>query len=282
MFQFLQVAFIQAELGRVIQLNGDKEFGIGMMRDAVDVCKVHMDNEACLTKKIYISIKYAQMLATLGNVLSFESPSEESTLDKALNYLQEALELQDATHDEKSINRIRTLYYIGTVYQKKEDIDQAEKKMTQSLQLVESIDRSHPFRASICTGLGRLLQEKSPEKAEMYMKDAFFIRRDPQNFSSASHWKVAFAYRDLGAMKLREGLTIDAFDYFMEANNMFVRLIERESLESRKWLESRSSLSPDLGIDIIDRWRNDQRSISMQMTGFLSEIVGQSKTRFDK
>ena len=38
-------------------------------------------------------------------------------------------------------------------------------------------------------------------------------------------------------------------DNFMKANNMFVRLIERESSEYKEWLDSRSSSAPDYGIN---------------------------------
>lgn len=261
----LQVAFIQAELGRVVQLNGNKKRGIEMMKEAVDVCKKHMENDTCKTKNIHVGIKYAQILAAFGIVLRYERPKEE--MNTALQYLEEALALQDSTLDEKSINRIRTLYYIGSAYHKKEDFDRAKENMVQSLQLIEGVDPSHPYRASICTGLGRLLQAQDPdsEQAEKYMKQAFSIRRNPDKFSSEAHWKVAFAYQSVGELMLRKGSTIEAFKYFIDANNMFVRLIERESSEREEWLDSRSFSAPDYGIDIIDRWSDDQKSIITKM-----------------
>ena len=260
--QQLQVAFIQAELGRVVQLNGNKKLGIKMMKDAVHTCEKLMANETCEMKHIYVAIKYAQILAALGIVLRYEDPPE---LDEALQHLGKALALQDSTLDESSINRIRTLYYIGSVLQKKGDIRGAKEKMMQSLKLIESVDPSHPFKASIYMGLGRLLQNESPEEAEKYMKDAFFIRQDRKKFSSGAHWKVAFAYESIGELMLRKGSTTEAFHYFLDANNMFVRLIERESLEKEKWLDSRSYSDPDYGIDIINRWRKDKQSIENQM-----------------
>lgn len=236
-----------------------------MMKEAVDICKKHMENETCKTKNIHVGIKYAQMLASFGIVLRHERPPEE--MNKALCHLEEALALQDSTLDEHSINRIRTLYYIGSAYQKMENTDKAKEKMIESLQLIEGIDPSHPYKASICTGLGRLLQTIDPdsEQAEKYMKDAFLIRQNPEKFSSEAHWKVAFAYRSVGELMLRKGSKVEAFKFLMDANNMFVRLIERESSEREEWLDSRSSSAPDYGIDIIDRWREDQKSISNKM-----------------
>lgn len=260
----MQVAYIQAELGRVVQLNGNKERGIEMMREAVDICRKHMENETCKTKNVHVGIKYAQMLAALAIVLRYERPLEE--MGEALHYLEEAFELQDKTLDQQSIYRIRTLYYIGSVYQKMGDLYEAKHKMNQSLQLIENVDPSHPYKASICTGLGRLLQNVDSEQAEKHMRDAFSIRQNLEKFSSEAHWKVAFAYRSVGELMLRkESKKVEAFKFFMDANNMFVRLIERESSEREEWLDSRSSSAPDYGIDIIDRWRADQASISSEI-----------------
>lgn len=240
-----------------------------MMKEAVDTCKKHMGNEICKTPKIHVGIKYAQMLAAFGIVLRYERPPEE--MNKALQYLEEALALQDSTLDEKSLNRIRTLYYIGSTYHKKGDFDMAKEKMVQSLQLIESVDSSHPYKASICTGLGRLLQTPDSEQAEKYLKDAFLIRRNPEKFSSEAHWKVAFAYRSVGELMFSKGSKVDAFDYLLDANNMLVRLIERESSEREEWLDSRSSSAPDYGIDIIDRWCEDQWSIRNEMQNLVEK-----------
>ena len=265
----LQVAFVQAELGRVIQLNGDKQLGIEMMKRAVDTCKKHMENESCTSKKIYVSIKYAQMLSAFGIVLRYEYPPER--MDEALKYLYEALELQDSTLDEKSINRIRTLYYIGSTLHKKGELDQAKEKMMESLRLIHEIGYCHPYEASICTGLGRLLQESDPEEAEKYMNTAFDIRQNPEKFSSDAHWKVAFAYKNVGEIMQSRGLKVDAFQDFMKANNMFIRLIERESSEYEEWLDSRSSSAPDYGIDIIERWKKDQKKLFDEMSLLVNE-----------
>ncbi len=206
------------------------------------------------------------MLAAFGVVLRYDSPSNE--IRRALRYLNEAIELQDSTLAENSIHRIRTLYYIGNVFKEMGDEEKAKEKMIQSLELLE---QRHPYKASIYTGLGRLLQMDSPEKAEEYMIDAFFIRKNSENFSSEAHWKVAFAYQDVGKLKKDRGAKGDAFRYFLKANNMFEQLIERESSEKEEWLDSRSSSAPDYGIDIIDRWKRDQEKIIDEMSHLVEE-----------
>ena len=252
------MAFIQAELGRVVQLNGNKKCGLEMIKKAINICEMHMDNATCKTKNIYVAIKYAQLLAAIGTVLRYEDPPK---LDEALQHLEKALALQDFTLDKRSIYRIRTLYYMGNVYQEKKDTDKAKEKMMQSLKLIEGVDPSHPLKASICTALGQLLQD---EEAEKYVKEAFHLRR--KKLSSEAHWKMAFAYQSVGKLlMLREGSTIEAFNHFLDANNMFARLIERESLEKEKWLDSRPSSAPDYGIDIIDSWRKEKEFIEKQM-----------------
>ncbi len=59
----------------------------------------------------------------------------------------------------------------------------------------ELIECRHPYKASIFTGLGRLLQKNCHDEAKKLMTDAFDIRKDPERFSSEAHWKVAFAYQ---------------------------------------------------------------------------------------
>ena len=109
---------MQAELGQVVQLNGNKQLGMEMMKNAVEIYRRHMENESFSSKNIYVTIRYAQMLSALGIVLRYEYPPDK--MDEVLECLYEALALQDSTLDQKSINRIRTLYYIGCTLQKKE------------------------------------------------------------------------------------------------------------------------------------------------------------------
>ena len=260
---------MQAELGRVIQLNGNKQLGMEMMKNAVELCKRHMEDEACRSKNTYVAIKYAQMLSAFGIVLRYEYPPDR--MDEVLQYLYEALVLQDSTLDQKSINRVRTLYYIGCALQKKGDLEKAREKMMESLKLIRDSNYHHPYEASICTGLGRLLQKSDPEEAEKYMKDAFVIRKLPEKFSSDAHWKVAFAYQNVGEIMRDKGSKLDAFDYFLDANDMFMRLIERESLECEDWLDSRSSSAPDYGIDIIGRWKKDKEKLRNEMRRLVSK-----------
>lgn len=238
-----------------------------MMKESVDICKQHLENETCKSKRIYVGIKYAQILAAYGIVLRYELPPDE--MDKALECLNEALKLQNSTLEDSSINRIRTLYYIGCAYQKQGQVKMAREKMTESLQLIERVDPGHPYKASICTGLGRLLQKDDPYEAEKRMKEAFAIRKNREKFSSEAHWKVAFAYQDVGEMLRERGSKLDAFQDFLKANNMFERLIERESSEYEEWLDSRSSSAPDYGIDIIDRWKKYQEDVSKEMCKLL-------------
>ena len=259
---------MQAKLGRVVQLNGNKQLGMEMMKNAVEIYRQHMENESCSSKNIHVTIRYAQMLSSLGIVLCYEYPPDK--MDEVLQYLYEALALQDSTLDQKSINRIQTLYYIGCALQKKGDPEKAREKMIESLKLIRDINNSHPYEASICIGLGRLLQKSDPEEAEKYMKDAFVIRKLPEKFSSDAHWKVAFAYQNIGGIMRDKGSINDAFDYFLDANDMFMRLIERESLECEDWLDSRSSSAPDYGIDIIERWKKDKEKLRNEMHRLVS------------
>ena len=143
--------------------------------------------------------------------------------------------------------------------------------MMESLKLIRDIDDSHPYEASICTGLGRLLQTINPEEAEKYIKDAFMICKLPEKFSSDAHWKFAYAYQNIGEIRTDKGSMNDAFDYFLDANDMFMRLIERESLECEDWLDSCSSFAPDYGIDIIERWKNDKEKLRNEMCRLVSE-----------
>lgn len=214
-------------------------------------------------KTTYINIKYAQILAAYGIVLRYHLPLER--MHEAEQHLQEAISMQASTLDKRSINFIRSMYYLSATYHKMGKIEEARKKMCETYELMNEVDPSHPLNASICTGFGRLLEDIDPEKAEDYMRKAFAIRSNPEKFSSDAHWKLAFAYSSVGDMMLNRNCRVEAFVNLMEANNMFVRLIERESSEKELWLDSRPSSAPDYGIDIIDRWKKDQLHISKKL-----------------
>ncbi len=107
---------------RVRSSCSSKKLGIEMMKDAVDICKKHLENKTCKSQNIYAGIKYAQMLAAFGIVLRYESPSSE--MSTALKYLNEALEMQDSTLHP---NSIQTLYYIGCAFKKMGDKDRESK-----------------------------------------------------------------------------------------------------------------------------------------------------------
>ena len=189
-FAMLSIIIGGIYASRVRSSCSSKKLGIEMMKDAVDICKKHLENKTCKSQNIYAGIKYAQMLAAFGIVLRYESPSSE--MSTALKYLNEALEMQDSTLHPNSIHRIRTLYYIGCAFKKMGDKERAREKMRMCQELIEC---RHPYKASIFTGLGRLLQKNCHDEAKKLMTDAFDIRKDPERFSSEAHWKVAFAYQ---------------------------------------------------------------------------------------
>ena len=261
---------MQAELGRVVQLNGNKELGLQMMKKALEICRKHMNSsEPCAKTTLQISTRYAHILAAYGNVLRYLSHEKHKHLREALEALEEVQDIEKATLNSMGINHIRTLFYLGNVYQEMDSKEKAKENMLESLRLINKIDYTHPYKASILTGLGRLLENSEPKNAEKYMRDAFLIRNNRRKLSDEAHWKIAFAHESLGKMMLKNGDKNEACNNFIKANNMFIKLIERESSEEELWMDSRSSSAPDYGIDIIDRWKTYQKEVCDEILNLL-------------
>ena len=102
--------------------------------------------------------------------------------------------------------------------------------MQTALDRMNLVQPSHPYKATIATGMARLMVDRGDtSRAQSDLKEAINIRSDTTKCCGETHHKVAYAYETLGDIALSEGNVRDAYEYLMDAFTVHVRLIERET-----------------------------------------------------
>lgn len=220
------------------------------MKEAFVLLDKHIRHTAIEGKKTMVHVKYAQMLSNYGLILR-----EKGELSEARDILEKALEWQVSCLAENSIMTIRTLYNLGTVYHRLGLRDESESKIKTALDLVNSVDRKHPYKATIATGMAHLMVDCSePHRAEPQLKEAVNIRSNVTKCCGETHHKVGFAFKSLGDIARSKGQVISARDYYMKAYSVYIRLIEREGRQ-------KDDYKPEvyLGhqISFVEDWKED-------------------------
>ena len=194
------------------------------MSEALVLLDKHIRNPAIKGKKTMVHVKYAQMLSNYGLILR-----ENGELSEARDTLEKALELQTRCLAKNSIMTIRTLYNLGTVYHRLGLRDESESKIQTALNLMNSVDPNHPYKATIATGMAQLMVDwNETSRAEPQLEKAVNIRSDVTKCCGETHHKVGFAFKTLGDIARSKDQVISAHNYYMKAYSVYIRLIERE------------------------------------------------------
>ena len=235
------------------------------MRKAMEEVKNHISNSSIGDKRTIVHIKYAQMLSNYGLILREKGGSD---LKKAQKVLKEALQLQEECLHENSIMTIRSLYNLGTVYHRRGLYVEAERHMTTALERMSSVDSNHPYKATIATGLARLMVDRSQPRpnlheAQQLLQGAIKIRSDTTKCCGETHHKVAYAYETLGDIALSNNEVITAHSLLMKAFSVRDRLIEKETRQKADLQEYLNRIPGD--ITFIDEWREHCTKIETKL-----------------
>ena len=249
----------------MVQHAGDIEQGVQLMQKAMEEVENHINDSSIMDKKTLIHIKYSQMLTKYGRMLRTKGGSD---LQEAQEVLEKALDLQEKCLHENSIMTIRTLYNLGTVYHKLGLYGKAEKCMSTALERIDSIDSSHPYKATIATGLARLMVDKfqpSPNlpTAQLQLQNAIKIRSNTTKCCGETHHKVAYAYETLGDIALSKGEVISAHSFLMIAFSLRDQLIARETSQKAVLQAHLNRIPGD--ITFIDKWKEHCKKIETKL-----------------
>jgi len=238
----------------MIQHTGDTEQGEKLMKEALEVIEKHITNPTIKDKKTIVHIKYAQMLSNYGLILR-----EKGELKEAQDALEKALELQNRCLAKDSIMTIRTLYNLGTVYHRRRLQDESESKIQTALDRMNSVDRKHPYKATIATGMAHLMADwDETSRAESELNEAINIRSDGTKCCGETHHKVGFAFKILGDIARSKNEVITARDCYKKAHSIRVRLIEREGRQKDDY-QPEVDLSHQ--ITFVEEWKNQRDEI---------------------
>ena len=233
----------------MVQHTGDTQQGEKLMREALEVLDKHISNPTIKGKKTTVHVKYAQMLSNYGLILR----ENNDKLNEARDTLKQALELQDRCLAKDSIMTIRSLYNLGTVYHRLGFRDDSEDSIQTALDLMNSVDPKHPYKATIAAGMARLMAEwNETSRAKSELQEAITIRSDGTKCCGDTHHKVSFAYETFGDIALLKGEVISAHDHLMKAYSVRVRLIEREGREEANY---QPEVDLSYRITFIDDWK---------------------------
>ena len=236
------------------------------MREALAVLDKHISNPAIKGKKTIVHVKYAQMLSNYGVILR-----EKGELKEAQDTLEKALDLQDRCLEKNSIMTIRSLYNLGTVYHRLCLRDKSENRIQSALDRMNSVDPTHPYKATIATGMANLMVDwneitgmahvirdrDETLQAESQLKEAISILSDITKCGE-THDKVGLAFKTLGNIALSNGHVMFAHSYLMKAYSIRIRLTEREGRQKDEYKPE-----VDLGhrITFIDGWKKECEEI---------------------
>ena len=237
------------------------------MRKAMEEVENHISNSSIRDKRTIVHIKYAQMRSNYGLILREKGDSD---LKEAQEVLKEALQLQEECLHENSIMTIRTLYNLGTVYHRRGLYFEAERHMETALERMSSVDSNHPYKATIATGLARLMVDTSQpwpklHEAQQHLQEAIKIRSDTTKCCGETHHKVAYAYETLGDIALSKNEVITAHSSLMKAFSIRDRLIEKETSQKADVQEHLNHIPGD--ITFIDKWREHCEKIEAKLRG---------------
>ena len=249
----------------MVQHAGDIEQGVQLMQKAREEVQNHINDSSIKDKKTLVHIKYAQMLSNYGLILREKGDSD---LQEARKVLEKALDLQEKCLHENSIMTIRSLYNLGTVYHRLGLYDKAKKRMATALERMDSIDSSHPYRATIATGLARMMVDKSQPwpnlpAAQLHLQNAIKIRSNTTKCCGETHHKVAYAYETLGDIALSKGEVISAHSFLMKAFSVRDRLIERETSQKAVVQAHLNYIPGDIAF--IDEWKEHCKKIETKL-----------------
>ena len=117
----------------------------------------------------------ANALDLIGQAYFYDTmSSSEMDFDTPLAYFQQALELREEVHDKHLVSE--SLFYIGLIYENKDQLDKAQASYTEALQVAEkhgyNAEQSFPVRH-----LGLIyLEQGDLDKAKQYLIESLSLR----------------------------------------------------------------------------------------------------------
>ena len=233
-----------------------------MMEEALAICRRNINNPNFQGQATTIHIKYAQMLSNYGLIVR-----DTGKLDKALDTLLEAQNMEKNILAVNSLARVETANRLGTVYHRQGRHKEAQKALETALAVLKSVNANHPYNATISTAIARLMYDiDEPFLAQSYIGEALRIRTDKTRCCGEIHTQVARCYSILGDLSLQSNDPVSAHFYFLKAHTVFSRLIERETT-------LRASLATDLGqVTLIQNWANRQNKVFSKLCDIVQSL----------
>ena len=257
----LQVAFVLSDLGRAVQRTGDWEQGAGMMKEALIVWNRSIENGVFKSEKTSVHAMYSQMLSNYGILLR-----DTERYDKAESVLTEALELQDRILAKNSLPRLKTIYRLGTVWDRQGKHKEAKEKIESALNSLTDISPDHPFTAVVLTGAARCM-ENDTEAALGRLEKALEIRTKPNRHCLDIHTLIARCYRVRGeTLQMQDPPR--ALRSFVQAIEVLGKLIERERTE-----QFRVSSDSSIEVAVVNKWEQRQESNRKMLENIIADNV---------
>ena len=232
-----------------------------MMKDALRMCEESMNSKSIQDQKTPMHIKYATKLSNYGVILRDAEKYEE-----AEKTLEEALKLQDKNLAQSSLMRIKTIYRLGTVYDRQKQPTTAMEQMKVALQHMDRVSPAHPFRATILTGMARLFVANDVLKAEKHAMEALEVRK---MCCGEIHPQVAYCCRILGDISLSCNDPLSAHKHLLKAHTIYARILEREANQALFHREIISEFEPFR----FENWKKKQTMIENKLHDIVKQTL---------
>ena len=168
---FLQLAFGNADLAKVLRDTGDIESSAQMMQDAI---KLYLKTADETGNPGYTKThpKYASMLAMIG--LLYRELGDTWAAKKSL---ETALSIQQQILSQQSLMKAETMCNLGTVLHQLGKRNRALENLNSALMVMKEVQYQHPITATISCALARVLIDTNDlHSAQWSLEEALKIR----------------------------------------------------------------------------------------------------------
>ena len=258
----MQVAFVLSDLGRAAQRTGDdKKQGTARMENALNIWNMSIENPVFKSEKTSVHAMYSQMLSNYGILLR-----DTERFDEAESVLTEALDLQDRILAKNSLLRLKTIYRLGTVWDRQGKHKEAKEKIESALNSLTDICPDHPFTAVMLTGAARSMKNDT-EATLGHLDKALEIRTKPDRHCLDIHTLIARCYRVRGeTLQMQDPPR--ALRSFVQAIEVLGKLIERERTE-----QFRVSSDSSIEVAVVNKWEQRQESNRNMLENIIADMA---------
>ena len=236
---FYQMAFIEADLARVLRDTGQLEFSGQTMQTAINKYLNIINGGFAKSHP-----KFASMLAINGLIWR-----DLNELHQAKRFLLDGLELQEKILSSQNLMKAETLCNLGTVYHRLGFTTKSREHFNMSLNMLNHVGVAHPLKSTVLIAIGHLLADNGDVySGRVSLKAGLKIR---QQACGTIHSNIAYYHRLLGADHTHSG-NIQSH-HLKEATRIYSLLIKREKELSR---------NNGFEIPVLDDWENEIKDIN--------------------